>query len=325
MNCSQCNQPLDEGATFCGNCGTPIAASVGVAATASPPAPNVQAPVANAAPPPTPVAQPQPAPVQPPGGQMGGVFGPPTGSVPAYAVPKPGAQKGENRAVVGLVLAILGLPGAIIPILGLILGITGVVLGSLSLKVKKTVAVLSLVFGILAILVSLGLWIWAIMEISKEGPNLSSKLKTVETPCYSVDLSEDLIVDNLEGSCALTATDNESATLAKVAYVIEPGYIEGVNEGNFASQAKNEGVPAALKGSSIGGEEFKLQSESSTSFAGKSAYLASAKSDGTNATSFDLVFVYNNSSTSYNVFSVVHAVQGSGADVMKLADNFHWK
>ena len=63
MNCPKCNQPVDDGATFCGNCGQPIQASPTPQPETSPDqnnvAPAVTTPPVPATPPVTssPVAQ----------------------------------------------------------------------------------------------------------------------------------------------------------------------------------------------------------------------------------------------------------------------------
>lgn len=170
MNCTRCGNALDTGAAYCGNCGQPVvppaqpqpAAPVVAEAT-----PNGQ-PAAN-----IPVSQPEAvATGQVPAQPAVAVGVPPqtpaqpSGAVPAYAVPAPGAPR--TKSTVGFVLGILSIPGCIIPIVGLGFGIAALVLGSKGMKLKQGLATAALVLGIIGTVLSLIVWIANANRIMKE-------------------------------------------------------------------------------------------------------------------------------------------------------------
>ena len=84
------------------------------------------------------------------------------------------SHPGETRAIIGLIVAILSVPGAIIPILGLVLAITGLVLGSLSIRFKRVLAILALVFAGLGLVLSILAWAYNVQHRDGKTPAISS-------------------------------------------------------------------------------------------------------------------------------------------------------
>jgi len=209
MNCTACGNEINPTDKFCGGCGASIAqpatnqpASATVAApTPVQPTPNPVAPAPQASTQQT--SQSMQAsyqqianmPATPMPTQIAGA------GAPAQAIPA--AHGGETKAIVGFVLSILGVIGSLIPILGLILGITAVVLGSLSRKSnKRGLATASLVIGIVAIVLSLLLFIINLSQIMSEGTNsysnYSYNIGNLETEAKTIHISElwNIIVNN---------------------------------------------------------------------------------------------------------------------------------
>lgn len=173
MNCSSCNQPLNEGATFCGNCGAQVFSAQQVAAPqpvriAQPQTPQPQQvplPVQTA-------AEPQPQQMQQQFVQsaVNVLQAPaiaPTAPQPAYAMPAgpqyapqqlgAPARQGGGKAIAALVLGILCILFALlIPIMGLILAVLAIIFGSLTIKTNmRGFALTGLIAGSAGILLSI--------------------------------------------------------------------------------------------------------------------------------------------------------------------------
>ena len=217
MNCPKCNQPVQEGAEFCGNCGQALTPTTAPA----PDATGQQAQMAQVlATPPTANTTPNLTVAQP-----ATVVAPAAAAVTAV----PGSHPGETKAIVGLVLACLAIPAAFIPILGLALGITGLVLGTISRQYyKKTLSLLAIIFGGLAIVLSLASWVYAVVhDPSSSNPNsrpaivsnndqnqsssnlASDSLQNISTACYSFSVPKTLLASQPDGCQTGFAKDNE--------------------------------------------------------------------------------------------------------------------
>lgn len=80
----------------------------------------------------------------------------------------PAAQKSSTKAVIGLVLAIAGIPAAaLFPLLGLVLGAAGLVVGLMSRSTKKTLGLVAVIIGGLAIVVGLAGFGYKVMQYQK--------------------------------------------------------------------------------------------------------------------------------------------------------------
>lgn len=109
MNCQKCNEPVEDGAAFCGNCGQSLAAPAlsEVPNIAPTPIPNSQPPIQQ------PVLTPQPPVQQNP--ITANVTPPPSVSAkPAYAIANPASHRGDVKALLSLLFGIIGLVGCFV-------------------------------------------------------------------------------------------------------------------------------------------------------------------------------------------------------------------
>lgn len=194
MNCSQCGNELDQGAAFCGNCGAQIAAQPAPSVSQPPvtqppvapqppqfqqpsPQPAYSAPIIASAAQPQPPLPPQPVmPIAPqPAAVVAASVAQPqsVNTVPAYAVPH---GNSSAKPIVGLVIGILAPLLCLIPIVGFVLGIVAIVLGSLSLKLKKGMAIAAIVLGAIGVVLAILLWIGFIMMSAADASSLSGYL-----------------------------------------------------------------------------------------------------------------------------------------------------
>jgi len=177
VNCSNCGEPLEAGAAFCGNCGQAVSQQLEqngtapasavttnpipianqqtpestppsvplVSQTENTPTPPAPLPTQQSAPPPLAAASPiaqgwanQSAPGSPSVVQETNYVAVAATDIPSYAVPNVGQQSSDVKATMSPVLGILGIVGAFfIPLVGLTLGIAGFVLGTLSRRASK--------------------------------------------------------------------------------------------------------------------------------------------------------------------------------------------
>lgn len=179
MKCTKCDEELDAGAVFCGNCGQPVAAPTQVSASATATAPPS---ASTPAPQPAPVAEPAPAPSSVPVPVAEPASAPVT-PVPAYAVPSDLSKPGGGKAIASFVLGILGLLGWIIPIVGLPMGVIGLILGSTSLKSShRRLAIAGIVLSSIVVVASVMLWVYSVEQdtsaqpAQKTGANLIAPL-----------------------------------------------------------------------------------------------------------------------------------------------------
>lgn len=150
FNCGNCGFSLDNGASFCGNCGQQVVLPPNVA----PAAPVVAQPaVAPAQPQPQPQPQPIPAPAPTPGPQ-------------SYQAPQPMAMpqqlglppmqpvpmvSNDSRPVVSLILGILSLLTSFL-VIGFFTGIAAIILGIASRKSNNSgMAIAGIVMGSIAV------------------------------------------------------------------------------------------------------------------------------------------------------------------------------
>lgn len=183
MNCTNCGQPLDNGAAFCGNCGQPVQQAAAPATTVSPvvtassanvsPQPVVTAPAPAGVPeqqvpavsPSQPIVQ---TPVEPAQFQPQQTTSPvtpaaapaaPTGQtqtgLPAYAVPQPDTAH-TKKSGLSLTFGIISVVMSFWPIVGLATGITAIILSSKAKKIvhKSGLATAGLVLGIIGVIFS---------------------------------------------------------------------------------------------------------------------------------------------------------------------------
>lgn len=294
MNCPKCNEPVETGAAFCGNCGQAL-----TAATAAPALDPVSVPTPSAVP---------PAP----------------GQIPAYAVPVAGQQQSHMKAILALVLGGLGIAGALmIPLIGLAFGIAGMVLATISHRlVRHGLSLAGIVVSSLAIVVGLGSWAYAVMHDTRShdrhSANSSSQTAaSLKTPCYSISFPQKLQVENSSGSCDMKAYDGDNLNDSSDAYKVYVANI-AVSQANFsavAKQAIEKDVSQSLPG-------FTITGEGAGNFAGSPAYYVTT-SNHRGVTLVEAAALHDTGS-GQNFFVFVHAVAGSTADLDKLQAGWQW-
>ncbi|MEO8105552.1 MAG: hypothetical protein ABI602_04435 [Candidatus Saccharibacteria bacterium] len=317
MNCPQCNQPLENGALFCGNCGLALSA-------APLPPPVYSAPVIALAPV---LANPLSAP-----GSIGSPVVPPAASVmaiPSYAL-RP-AQPARTKLILALVCGIVGSIGALfMAILGIALGVTGIVLATTAPRsTRPKLKIAGLVMSILAIIVGLGVWV----SIIADGANLatgqsgaSSKSLTgvagTTTPCYSFSLANNtkLNVENTSAACSLNVYNASSLATSSEIYKVLSSTEPSVSRTNFASVSKaaiEQDIRQSLP-------SFVITSEQAGRFADSPAYFVNATDRATNV-AFQESTVLHATSRGDNLFVLIHATSGTTTDLAQLEANWQWK
>ncbi len=326
MICSNCHQPLDDGAAFCGNCGQPVANN----AAPSPQAPGQAVPPASPAMPQQPVVPTGPLAPQPQP-QTNPVALSPSPAVVVNAMPPTATgaydptaiepKKGEVKAIIGLILGIASVPGSIIPLLGLVLGIVAVVVASLSIRVKKVMAILAFVFAGIGIVISILLWIYAIAHDPRLHNQLSSNQQTVNTPCYKFDLSSSLKVT--QNGCEINAL-NGSEGSASVALVIQTQNVPNLTASNLDQIAKEAGPSLASGASQGSGATATITSQYSGSFVGNPAYYFNIKDNRGDKS--QAAMVYYDLANGDNTFLIIVASRNGTVDsISSLESNFAWK
>ena len=187
--CPKCNESVETGATFCGNCGYKLIPNPQPQATASHVYSN--GPATNTIP------------------AYRDVLAYP--NMPAYAVPL--NHHKQHWGAMALALGILGIgSGMLIPILGIGLGISGIVLITMSYHLThRRLMLASVTVSVLAILVGIGFWVNVVVHDPRLNLNANQPAATtsgtaklsVQTPCYSLSFNTVLNVNNSNGSCTL--------------------------------------------------------------------------------------------------------------------------
>lgn len=178
MTCPSCEQPVEDAALFCGNCGfhireetaaTSAAEAVAPAAAVSAPAPvpNVPTPAAASAAP-TPPAVPQPVATLP---AVAAQTGQPAQPIPGYAVPQPGAVESHTLE---LVLSILSIPAALFPLLGFGLSIPALVIARKHKATAPTaIAIVGIVLSVLVVIFNI---VYYVQHPEEQSSNSSSTM-----------------------------------------------------------------------------------------------------------------------------------------------------
>lgn len=327
MNCQKCNEPVEDGAAFCGNCGQSLAAPAlsEVPNIAPTPIPNSQPPIQQ------PVLTPQPPVQQNP--ITANVTPPPSVSAkPAYAIANPASHRGDVKALLSLLFGIIGLVGCLfMAVLGLAFGVAGLVMGTMSRKSRrKILSTIGIVLSILSILASIATVVYYVGDKSekdnkKESTTSSSKSvvevgSELSTPCYSLGLVDRLNIDNGVGSCDMKAYDGDKFEDSTIAYKVYANKSEVTTEAGFYKIAKSgidKDVATNLKG-------YKVDSQQSTKFAGSPAYVVKATSPAGNVTVAEAA-VFHESKNGNNIFVIVVAKVDGRADMQIIESQWVWK
>jgi len=281
MNCPHCKQTVEDGASFCGNCGQALLAG-----------PSSQT----------------------------------SAAMPTYAVSRPGQHTGETKALLSLLFGLAGLAGALLmAVVGLAMGVAGIAMGTMSRSSKKrSLSTAGLVVSVLAVIVSLAVWSYAVSQNSHPKVANNNSPATVashlSTPCYSADLVETLNVSQSGNDCNASAFDgstlNSSANVYKV-YAASSGRI---NDGNFKDIFK-QAIEKDLKTNL---PNFTVNNETAGLFAGSPAYIAKA-SDKRSGVSVVEGAVWHKAVNGDNVFVLVHAAKADNANLDTLEAQWQWQ
>lgn len=320
MNCQNCHELIEPGATFCGNCGYPVPASVPAPApTPQPVPPNPAQPG-----PVLPYQQAAIPPSQPP-------VMPTAPAVPNYALATPNQHAGETSALLAVIFGVIGIAGSgfLLPIIGLVFGIAGLCMGTVSRrKAQRRLAVIGLIIASLAVVAGLAALVWNLehdkssSQNAKTGQNNTSSkvLAKLVTPCYSFNLIDTYNVSNTAGSCSATIFNGSTFADSTDVYKIVATNGGTSDPGTFtmvAKQAIDSDVQQNLPG-------FTITSQGPSSFAGSLAYTvyAANKSQGTAVVETG---VLHKTTGGNNVFDMLHAVNGSNTNLQALEAQWQWK
>jgi hypothetical protein len=307
--CPNCNQPVETGVAFCGNCGfkmepdstKPQSASIEQVYSQGPgedSTTNLSTPAAAGA------------------------------NIPPYAIPH---HHKQHWAVMALAFGILGIgASALIPILGIGLGICGIVLISLSFRQSLGwLKPASLVVSILAVAVGIGFWVYAIDHNPSLHPQTNSVGTSngvtsinVYTPCYSLTFATELNVNNSGGSCSMNAYNGTTFQNSSNVYKVVASQSSTINTGNFASDSKqaiNQDLAKNLAA-------FKVFNQSSGQFDGSPAYYVQAYDSSANVAVIEEAILHDSSTSQNNdnVFVIVHATGGQNVNLQSLESTWQW-
>lgn len=297
MNCSNCNQITEAAAAFCGNCGQQLQL-------------KLKAPLAPAA-----------------ADNL-------AASLPSYAFTTQG-HTGEVKALLALLFGITGIIGAMfMAVVGLALGISGIVMGTMSRSsTKRGLSTAGLGLSGVAILGSLGVWVYALNQYPKLNPatsgpsqpaaqnNTASVLTgNISTPCYSVGFAYKLNVSSGSESCDVQAYNGSEITTSTDAYKIyvsKSGITDTNTFTNIAKQALNKDVKDNLS-------NFNIVTEKASLFASSPAYIVNAYNKAQGVTVVEAAVLHKAGNGS-SVFILVHATNARTADLNDLESGWQWK
>ncbi|MEK7594397.1 MAG: zinc ribbon domain-containing protein [Patescibacteria group bacterium] len=312
MNCQNCHQDIEAGAAFCGNCGQPIqlaAASTKTVAEIAQILRN-QSDIEHAH-----------------HGRLAiAGHGKLMASMPSYAFTKPSQHIGETKALLSLLFGVIAIVAALfIPLVGLGLGGTGIIMGTISHSSHwRKLSTIGLVISILAVLFSIGAWVYNIKhnpKISHEAVSNSAAVHSanVSTPCYSAGFVDKFNVKNNSGSCDAIAFNGPTMDESTDAYKVYANQAQIMNAKEFmniAKQALEKDVKDSLPG-------FTISNQKVTQFAGSPAYYVKAVNKAQGVTVIEEA-VFHEVSSGQNIFVLVHAANGS-PDMNTLESQWQWK
>lgn len=289
MVCPQCQQAVDPGAQYCGNCGFKLTFT----ALTSPFSPPAQQPQESSPLPQTP------------------------NTIPSLA-----GQDHSGKAIASFVLGVLGLPASLIPIVGVVFGILAIILGSLSIHSRrKALAIIGISLAVITLLASIFLWVMATQELITDQDNGNSltahsgKLQDIHTPCYTTKIPAEMHVTKADDSCTFLGATPGGKEQTEVKVIQVPG----LSQANLPSAAKADAanVIGAIPGGSIG-------EQGSATFAGSQAYQIEIKS--TDGSAGLISYVYDTTSQG-NLVIVLHTQARANGDNYKLSlieSNWAW-
>jgi hypothetical protein len=288
MNCPNCNEPVEPGAVFCGNCGQKLSdQDVNLKLNAD--------------------------------------------IIPEYSEPNLVEQTRRTEESMSLVFGVVGVVGSLfVPLAGIVIGLTGVVMASLTVRRgKDLVNIFGAVISIIAILTGIGAWIHAssvqkasISKVNNSAAvtNSSDAVSTnyVQTPCYKMNFTSKLNIQNVPGNCNMNAFNGATFVLSTEAYKVYATKTNYTSDGfvAMAKQAIDKDVKLSLA-------TFTVSHEESGVFAASPAYFVTV-SNGQGVSIIEAVALHPTTSGE-NFFVFVHAVLGDQADLHDLQLGWQWK
>jgi hypothetical protein len=329
--CFNCDQPVEAGAQFCGNCGTAVSPNFVNPEELSQPTPVVEGQLE------TNIGQvydniPDPDASKQTGyNQPSMATGSPAGigQIPSYAIAYPHPK--QHWAAIALAVGIIGtVGGLLVPVIGVLLGLVGIILCTTSYrKTSKGLKIAALIFSITAMLVGLGVWVFLAAHdpkihpattVSQAGTSNGASSLSVNTPCYSVTFTAQLNVNNSSGSCAMNAYNGNALTTSTDIYKVLSDETSGLTTDNFGAKAKTA-VEADIAQNLPG---FTITNEGSAFFAGSPAYLVQASQSGSGVSVIEEAVFHNSSGAQDNFFVLVHAENGQIADLNSFNNSWKW-
>lgn len=259
------------------------------------------------------------------------VGGPVAPMVPSYALAIPNQHVGETPALLAVIFGVIGIAGAgfLIPIIGLVFGIAGLCMGTVSRrKTRRKLAIVGLIIATLAIVAGLAALVWNLEHDKNANQNTqtgqsstsSKSAAKLSTPCYSFNLVDTYNVSNSSGSCDATVFNGQSFSTSTNVYKIVATKAGTSNPGTFTQVAK-QAIDADVQDNLPG---FVITSQGPSSFAGSLAYTAYAANKSQDTAVVE-TGVLHQTSSGYNVFDVLHAVNGSSINLQTLEAEWQWK
>lgn len=333
MNCQNCHELLEQGAAFCGNCGYPVQAPAPVVPqNVTPPTPAIESPqpIQPDAPvdqPPAPVLPPTPTPIAPSAPGVAGV----APGIPSYALTTPKQHAGETPALLAVIFGVIGIVGSgfLIPIVGFAFGIAGLCAGTVASRIaRRRLTVIGLIIAALAIVAGFASLVYNAEHDKNTAPNAQTGQSTtssrvaskLSTPCYTFNLIDQYNVSNSAGSCDATAYNGQSFENSTDIYKIVATKAGSAAAGTFTQLAK-QAIDSDVKNNLPG---FVISSEGPASFAGSLAYTVYAANKGQDTAVVE-TGVLHQTTNGYNVFDILHAINGSNVNLQALEAQWQWK
>ncbi|MEI9913398.1 MAG: zinc ribbon domain-containing protein [Candidatus Saccharibacteria bacterium] len=293
QQCPNCQQPIENGAIYCGNCGFKLDTSATAQQVNSNSISSNQAQEA---------------------------------AIPAYDIPT--THHRQHWAAMALAFGVIAIGGgALVPLLGIVFGITGVVMSTSSYrKTHGWLKPVSLIVPVLALLLSIGFWVNNSANNAKQtasnsaGTSNGISSMSVTTPCYTLTFKTEFNVNNASGSCTINAYNESNFVDSSNIYKVLASQTNQITTANFDSTAK-QAIESDVSKNLPG---FNITNQSSNIFSGSPAYYIQAYNSSTNVAVIEETILHNDPSARDNFFTIVHAVNDSAVNLDELESTWHW-
>lgn len=287
MNCPHCDQLVETGAVFCGNCGTPLQPTTLAVATAGPPTYALAT-----------------------AGQHNGEIR----SLLSLILGVAGIIGALFMALIGLALGLAGI-------------VMGTLSRSDSKRRLNTVGIIMSGLAVITSLAvwayaykhdtNYNGKVSAAQTLNNAPTVLASDFST---PCYVVNFVDRLNVSNHSGSCNIQAYNADTIEGSTDAYKVYADTSAVTDASAFTALAK-QAIDKDVKNSLSG---FKVETERVTAFAGSPAYAVIAADKSHNVALVEEA-VFHKTANGDNIFILVHAISGKTADLTTLETQWQWK